>query len=114
MRCLGYLCDSLLLAFVLPEDKKLKFKTLRESILSQDTVDLKTLQRFAGKTTSFQSRYQRLVFILAPRSVLSHPASSPLISPLESREICEGKSFIGDFWTTGKVASPGSKRGMLS
>ena len=42
-----------LLAFVLPEDKKLEFKTLRESILSQDTVDLKALQRFAGKTTSF-------------------------------------------------------------
>ena len=53
VRFLGYLCDSLLLAFVLPEDKKLKFKALRESILSQDTVALKTLQRFAGKSTSF-------------------------------------------------------------
>ena len=45
--------DSLLVAFVLPEDKKLKFKAVRESILSQETVDLKTLQRFASKTTSF-------------------------------------------------------------
>ena len=45
--------DSLRLAFILPEDKKLKFKTLREAILSQEAVDLKTLQRFAGKTTSF-------------------------------------------------------------
>ena len=50
---LGYLSDSLLLAFVLPEDKKLKLKALRESLLSQETVDLKTLQHFAGKTTSF-------------------------------------------------------------
>ena len=41
------------MAFVLPEDKKLKFRTLREFILSQESVDLKTLQRFAGKTTSF-------------------------------------------------------------
>ena len=41
------------MAFVLPEDKKLKFWTLREFILSQKSVDLKTLQRFAGKTTSF-------------------------------------------------------------
>ena len=41
------------MAFVLPEDKKLKFKTSREFILSQKSVDLKTLQRFAGKTTSF-------------------------------------------------------------
>ena len=53
VRFLGYLSDSLLLAFVLPEDIKLKFKAFRESILSQETVDLKTLQRFAGKTTSF-------------------------------------------------------------
>ena len=53
VRFLGYLSDSRLLAFILPEDKKLKFKALRECILSQETVDLKTLQRFAGKTTSF-------------------------------------------------------------
>jgi len=53
VRFLGYLLDSGLLAFVLPEDKKFKFKALRESILSQETVDVKTLQRFAGKTTSF-------------------------------------------------------------
>ena len=53
VRFLGYLSDSVLMAFILPEDKKLKFKTLREFILSQQSVDLKTLQRFAGKTTSF-------------------------------------------------------------
>ena len=53
VRFLGYLSDSALMAFVLPEDKKLKFKTLREFILSQQSVDLKTLQCFPGKTTSF-------------------------------------------------------------
>ena len=53
VRFLGYFSDSVLMAFILPEDKKLKFKTLREFILSQKSVDLKTLQRFAGKTTSF-------------------------------------------------------------
>ena len=53
VRFVGYLSDSGLLVFVLPEDKKFKFKALRESILSQETVDVKTLQRFAGKTTSF-------------------------------------------------------------
>ena len=67
-----------------------------------------------AKPPRFLSRYPRLDFILAPRSVLSHPPSSTLISPLKSRAICEGKSFTGDFWTTGKVVSPGSKRGMLS
>ena len=53
LRFLGYLSNSVLQAFILPEDKKAKFITLRESILSLDSVDLKTLQRFAGKTTSF-------------------------------------------------------------
>ena len=44
---------SVLMAFVRPEDRKLKFKTLRELILFQKSVDLKTLQGFTGKTTSF-------------------------------------------------------------
>lgn len=53
VRFLGYLSNSILQAFVLPEDKKEKFRQLREAILSQDNVELKMLQRFAGKTTSF-------------------------------------------------------------
>ena len=53
VRYLGYLCDSQLGAFILPEDKKLKFRALRENILCQQEIDLKTLQKFAGKTTSF-------------------------------------------------------------
>ena len=53
IRFLVYLSDSVLMAFILPEDKKLKFKTLREFILSQESVDLETLQHFVGKTTLF-------------------------------------------------------------
>lgn len=53
VRFLGYLCDSHLTAFILPDDKKTKFRELRESILSQTEVSLQVLQRFAGKTTSF-------------------------------------------------------------
>lgn len=53
VRFLGYLVNTLLMAFVLPDDKIEKFKILRESILLQHDVDIKTLQRFAGKTTSF-------------------------------------------------------------
>ena len=53
VRFLGYLSDSVLMEFVLQEDKKLKLKTLREFILSQKSVNLKSLQGFAGKTTSF-------------------------------------------------------------
>ena len=53
------------------------------SVLSQDTVDRKTLQRFAGKITLFSIAVPQLNFILAPCSVLSYLPSSPLISPLK-------------------------------
>ena len=40
------------LAFILPQDKKTKFQTLHYDILSKPQIDLKSLQRFAGKCTS--------------------------------------------------------------
>jgi len=53
VKFLGYLCDSRRCAFILPEVKKEKFRALREKILSHEEIDVKSLQRFAGKTTSF-------------------------------------------------------------
>ena len=53
VRFLGFLCDSDLQVFVLPEDKKEKFANLRESVLSQHSVSVKSLQRLAGKIISF-------------------------------------------------------------
>ena len=50
---LGYVCDSVRQAFLLPPDKRAKFSALRESILEHKTVSLKNPQKFAGKTTSF-------------------------------------------------------------
>ncbi|CAC5368150.1 unnamed protein product [Mytilus coruscus] len=44
--------DSVKQAYILPDDKKLKFIDLRKSILSMDEVDLRTLQRFCGKCIS--------------------------------------------------------------
>uniref|UniRef100_A0A8W8L9T9 Tyr recombinase domain-containing protein n=1 Tax=Magallana gigas TaxID=29159 RepID=A0A8W8L9T9_MAGGI len=41
------------LAFLLPEEKRNRFAELRDFILSEDSVDIKTLQRFAGKCISF-------------------------------------------------------------
>ena len=38
---------------IIPPDKRLKFKILRERILSSQCVGVKTLQRFAGKVISF-------------------------------------------------------------
>ena len=50
---LGFVVDSVLCTFFIPEDKKARFAALRDSILGATVVDLKTLQRFAGKCTSF-------------------------------------------------------------
>ena len=50
---LGFLCDSMRQAFLIPQDKKIKFVNLRESILSSSCVTLKTMHRFAGKVVSF-------------------------------------------------------------
>jgi hypothetical protein len=50
---LGMFLDSIRLAFVVPPKKKEKFKVLREAILDQDDVDVKSLQRFAGKCIYF-------------------------------------------------------------
>ncbi len=50
---LGMLCDTIRGAFLLPVNKKQKFTVLRESILAQSRIGLKTLQRFQGKCISF-------------------------------------------------------------
>ena len=52
VRFLGFVCDFLRQSFLVPQDKKAKFITFRESILSSSMVTLKTLQRFAGKAVS--------------------------------------------------------------
>ena len=53
IRFLSFLSDSILQAFLIPQDKRIKFASLRDSILQRRTVSIKTLQRFAGKVTSF-------------------------------------------------------------
>ena len=47
IRFLGFLSDSILQAFLIPQDKRIKFATLRDSILQCRTVSI------AGKVTSF-------------------------------------------------------------
>ena len=50
---LGLVCDSTLLAFLLPPDKIQQFSLLRENILSQKQVTIVTLQKLIGKCVSF-------------------------------------------------------------
>lgn len=44
--------DSVRQAYILQEDKKQKFIQIREPILAESEVDLKTLRRFCGKCIS--------------------------------------------------------------
>ena len=53
VKFLGFLVNSELCTFTLPADKKEKFAVLREHVLSNRTVSIKTLQRLAGKISSF-------------------------------------------------------------
>lgn len=53
VKYLGYFIDSSKMAFSLPGEKKMSFSKLRESILLSNFVDIRTLQRFAGKCISF-------------------------------------------------------------
>ncbi|KAJ8300066.1 hypothetical protein KUTeg_021585 [Tegillarca granosa] len=50
---LGMVTDSIKQCFLLPDKNKKHFACLRDAILSNSSVDLKTLQRFAGKCISF-------------------------------------------------------------
>ena len=50
---LGFLSNSTKQAFLLPEDKKLKFAALRDSLIESKVISTKSLQRFAGKIVSF-------------------------------------------------------------
>ena len=56
IRFLGFLADSVKQAYIVPTDKKEKFITLRESILSKQEVDLRTKicrkMRFDGSSYS--------------------------------------------------------------
>lgn len=53
VKYLGYISDSSRGAFILPEEKKIRFRDLREEILSSRMCDVKKLMKFAGKTSSF-------------------------------------------------------------
>lgn len=96
------------------EDKKLKFKDLRESILSQETVDLKLCSVLQAKPPRSLLQFPQLGFTLVPRFVLSRPILNHPTTPLRSQATYQEKSNIGDFWITGKAAFPVMTRGIFS
>ena len=107
-RFLGFICDSVRQAFLIPDDKKVKFAALREDILSSPFVGLKTLQRFSGKVISFLlaipgcKLYVREVF----KAISGLSGSTRLSVRVEAALRTELRS-IGAFSTTGGIAFHG-------
>jgi hypothetical protein len=52
LKHLGFIIDSSRQAYLLPVDKRNSFRELRQHILAQNEIDVKTLQRFVGKCIS--------------------------------------------------------------
>ena len=50
---LGFISDSVKQAFILPDEKKKRFATLRDSLIGMKLIPIKSLQKFAGKVVSF-------------------------------------------------------------
>ena len=89
---LGYIIDSVKSAFLMPPDKKIKFASLREDLLSHKSVSLKSLQKFVGRINSFTlvvpaarlfSRAACLAMSRASRSPRAIPVSRELKAELE-------------------------------
>lgn len=53
LKHLGFMVDSIKQAFILPKDKIKRFLELREYLLSCSELEVRSLQRFAGKCISF-------------------------------------------------------------
>ena len=77
---LGFLSDASRQAFLLPDDKRAKFITLKEPILPRKSVSLHKLRKFAGKTLSFilvipgAQLYSRTIFrAISKANCTGHP-----------------------------------------
>ena len=93
VRFLGFISDSILQAFLVPLDKKDKFKALRQELLGSSSAPVKSLQRFAAKALLFSlaipacKLYVREVFkaisTVAKNSKLVVPIRGPLRQELQ-------------------------------
>ena len=61
VRFLGFISDSVLQAFLVPLDKKEKFKTLRDELLGASFAPVKSLLRFEGKALSFNLAFRPVI-----------------------------------------------------
>lgn len=98
---LGYVIDSIKTAFLMPLDKKTKFISLREDLLSHKTVSLKSLQKCVGKINSFSlvvpaARLYSRVACLAMSKASKSPRAIPV--SIDLKEEFEHWRFL-DSWS---------------
>ena len=73
---LGMVVDTRLLAFVVPEEKRVKFAELRESILSKwSIIPLRSIQKLMGKCISFSLAFPGAKFYIREMGAVVGQAS---------------------------------------
>ncbi|KAK3701457.1 hypothetical protein QZH41_004064 [Actinostola sp. cb2023] len=101
LRYLGMAIDSNLQAFLIPEEKKVQFAKLRESILAlKSTIPLKLVQRLLGKCISFSLAFPGAKFYIREMALAIGAASrrhEVVFSPALRQEVMFW-SFL-DSWT---------------
>ena len=108
VRFLGFLCDSSRQAFLLPDDKRLKFSSLREQMLASRNIGLKMLQRFAGKVISFSLAVPGCKLYIRETFKAIQLSSVDLRGRLRaSTETFAPRFCIGAFWTSGRIVCLG-------
>ena len=109
VRFLGFVCDSKHQAFVISQDKRNKFATLREDILSPSFVTLKTIKYFLGEV-NFLVLLFRVQNCMYARFLRLFPAIRVCLGRLSSQKptfdmiLSTGRSF-----TTRRTASNGEQ-----
>ena len=107
VKFLCFISDSVLQAFLVPLDKKGKFKTLREELLGSSLAPV--LHRFAGKALSV-SLATRLVSSMYGRcSNLSALLPRTRRFLFQFKDLCDRNFGNGISWTTGLVTYLGSR-----
>ena len=97
----GFFADSVRQAFILPDEKKQKFASLRDSLIQLKAVPVKSLQKFAGKVISFSlavpaaKRFRREVNYNIGKGLKS---SKPVVMSDALRKELEHWKFL-DFWS---------------
>ena len=79
IRFLGFLSDSILQVFLIPQDKKIKFATLCVSILRSRTVSIKMPQWFAGKMISIVKHRQIFFGLQSAKDILRQRKMSTFV-----------------------------------